>query len=366
VRLRLIVLIVGILGALLADSAALAQQAANCSRLDTTLRSLTRNTDFRELQSNTEQLRTLAGQLRDMESLFVRGGCQTAMSAGQSISPECRTVARRISQGRNTYSTIARRVETGQAVARQREVVLQDIARFGCGTGSSATVDSGRQPTLLEQIFGSLSNGFDYDEGSIRDRDYYYFGLETVRTVCVRICDGYYWPVSFSTVTDYLGNDSAMCQRQGGGADVALYYYKNPGEDAEQMISVNGGRYIDLENAFRYRREFVAECAPVRDFGLGNIEIRQVAGQSRAFITLGEADFPIPQRDPRRAESSPNIVQAEVMHIPLPRPRPDPDGKVPLVTEIATTATREVQFGDKTVRIVGPDTPYARAVEAGS
>ena len=363
-RLRLLAAICGLVGLLAADGAALAQQSANCAQLDNTLRSLTRNSDFRALEQNTQRLRQIADDLRDVESLFVRGGCQRILNAGQALPQQCRNVARRIVQGRDQYETIARSVETGQAVARQREVVLQDIARFGCGTGSSATVN--RRPTLLEQLFGSVGGGFDYGDQSIRDQDFYYFGMETLRTVCVRVCDGYYWPVSFSTVEDYLGDDAALCRRQGNGADVDLYYYRNPGQDAEQMINLQGQRYADLENAFRYRQEFVAECVPERDLGLGSITIEEFGGQSRAVVSFGENVFPMPLRDPRqRADPVPEIVRAEVIHVPLPRPRPNPDAFAPMVTEIETASVRQVQFGDKTVRIVGPDTPYARAVEGG-
>jgi Protein of unknown function (DUF2865) len=367
VRLRLLAAVCGLLGVLAGDGTALAQQSANCAQLDNTLRSLTRNSDFRTLEQNSQQLRKLADDLRDLESVFVRGGCQRVLNAGQDLPQQCRAVARRIVQGRNQYETINRSMETGQAVARQREVVLQDIARFGCGTGSSATVNR-REPTLLEQLFGGGgSAGFDYGDESIRNEDYYYFGMETVRTVCVRLCDGYYWPVSFSTVTDYLGDDAALCRQQSNGADVQLYYYRNPGEDAEQMISVGGQQYTDLPNAFRYRREYVPECAPVRDLGLGTINIEEFGGQSRAVINFGENTFPLPMRDPRRrAASAPEIVQAEVIVVPLPRPRPNPDGFAPVVTEITTASVRQVQFGDKTVRIVGPDTPYVQATGAGT
>lgn len=41
--------------------------------------------------------------------------------------------------------------------------------------------------------------------------DYHDGGEETYRTVCVRTCDGYFWPISFSTTEDYFDRDQAQC-----------------------------------------------------------------------------------------------------------------------------------------------------------
>src|SRR5262249_52280527 len=35
----------------------------------------------------------------------------------------------------------------------------------------------------------------------------------TFRTVCVRTCDGYYYPISYATVPGNFRNDEQMCQR---------------------------------------------------------------------------------------------------------------------------------------------------------
>ena len=55
--------------------------------------------------------------------------------------------------------------------------------------------------------------------------------------------------------------------------------------------------------------------------------------------------------------------------IPLPRPRPAGPGEVarqPSAASPAEPDIRVVQFGDKRVRVVGPDTPYAQAGQAGT
>ena len=43
--------------------------------------------------------------------------------------------------------------------------------------------------------------------------------------------------------------------------EVALYTYRNPGEDVSQAVSLSGTPYKQLANAFRYRQEFNSACS---------------------------------------------------------------------------------------------------------
>ena len=76
----------------------------------------------------------------------------------------------------------------------------------------------------------------------------------------MRKCDGYYFPISFSTVPARFSADEQTCQSMCPGSDVALYIYRNPGEDVSQMVSLAGEPYSALPTAFRYRKEYDAAC----------------------------------------------------------------------------------------------------------
>jgi len=344
-------------------------QSQNCSTLASSLNSLNRNRDFRSLQRNTQQLREVAAALQDVESRFVRGGCAEALRAQQRLSRECRNLARGINRGRNDYNNLAARVETGQAVAQQRELTLQQIARFGCGIGSSGRVietDPNQRSfgNLFDRLFG---NGNDFVEDPFYD---YGFGnMSTLRTVCVRKCDGYYWPVSFSTVGEYLQQDASQCVSQCPGSEVELYYYRNPGEDADDMVNLNGEPYRALENAFRYRSEYdqACTCKQQIDYGAVVISASTSDEQSRAMIEFNDLNFPLPQRDPRRPVER---VVAEVIHVPLPRRRPVRPGEAapvaPFRAPIASADLKTFDVGGKKVRLVGPDTPYVQSAAEGS
>ncbi len=81
----------------------------------------------------------------------------------------------------------------------------------------------------------------------------------TVRTVCVRLCDGYYFPISFSTTRSRLGKDEQACRSRCSG-DARLFYYRTSGGSPETMVDRRGNAYADLETAFLYRTRFDKSC----------------------------------------------------------------------------------------------------------
>jgi hypothetical protein len=83
----------------------------------------------------------------------------------------------------------------------------------------------------------------------------------TYRTLCVRSCDGFYFPISFATGTSKFQDDERTCQRLCPASEAMLFVHRNPGEDVSQAVSLAGKRYTALPNAFRYRQEYNASCS---------------------------------------------------------------------------------------------------------
>lgn len=84
-------------------------------------------------------------------------------------------------------------------------------------------------------------------------------GGDTYRTVCVRLCDGFYTPLSFSTTRDKLEQDADRCEATCGG-QARMFYYKNPGAEIEDMEDLDGKPYKKLPTAFLYRATYNAQC----------------------------------------------------------------------------------------------------------
>jgi hypothetical protein len=72
----------------------------------------------------------------------------------------------------------------------------------------------------------------------------------------VRTCDGFFFPVSYQTYANRLAQDATVCQSS-CAAPAELYVYRNPGQEIDQAISLNGAAYADLPAAFKYRKAYI-------------------------------------------------------------------------------------------------------------
>ncbi len=81
------------------------------------------------------------------------------------------------------------------------------------------------------------------------------------RTVCVRTCDGFYFPISYATNSSRFAQDEKTCQRMCPAAEAMLFSYRTTGEDITQATSISGQPYTALPNALKYRQEFNPSCS---------------------------------------------------------------------------------------------------------
>ncbi len=107
---------------------------------------------------------------------------------------------------------------------------------------------------------GGASNDWRSDPTRPVTSAYSRWGKGQYRTMCVRMCDGYYFPVSFKTTSRQLQADAQFCNSDCYNAPTKLFYYSNPGGSIENMRALDGMLYKDIANAFKYRKEYVKEC----------------------------------------------------------------------------------------------------------
>jgi len=160
------------------------------------------------------------------------------------------------------------------------------------------------------------------------------------RTLCVRSCDGYYFPISFGATPDQFARDQNSCQAQCPGAEL---YYTRPDEEPNKMMSLAGKPYTALPNAFKYRKTGPLPACSCH-----------VASAPNAGVTiLGNGSKPLPSNS--------------ASTVPLPTPRPDaPDileqkAPTPASDKSAATAanapqpsTANTEQEKPKVRVVGP------------
>jgi uncharacterized protein DUF2865 len=92
-------------------------------------------------------------------------------------------------------------------------------------------------------------------------RDDTAFGRDgtTYRTLCVRLCDGFYFPISSATTGSGLSRDADACSAN-CSSEARLFYDPLGGGNVDSMVDLTGLAYSTLPNAFRYRKALVPEC----------------------------------------------------------------------------------------------------------
>jgi hypothetical protein len=208
-------------------------------------------------------MRRPSSELDRVTSQAKRMGCDSSgffsLFSGQSA--QCGPVNNQIQQMRANLEQITTSLERlrggfgGSERDSQRRSVLAALAQNNCGPQYA---NAARGPgSFLETLFGNNNNnnnpmtpGVDLGPQS-----------GTYRTVCVRTCDGFYFPISFATVPARFPDDERTCKNLCPAAEASLFSYRNPGEDMNQAVSINGQPYSSSPNAFRYRQEFNPSCA---------------------------------------------------------------------------------------------------------
>lgn len=243
-----------------ADASAQAPNAY-CQRLETQLAAIDRgNAD----PSRAEQMRrydeTLNRQQFEMDRLTAQArrldcGSSGLFSIFQTPAPQCDGLNRQIEQLRGNITRMRsemQQLDGNLDRAEQRRAVLTALGGNNCGPQYRS---AGGSRNFLETLFGGGSSsgggGYSTAEGA----------SGTFRTICVRTCDGYYYPISYATSPARFRDDEQTCQRTCPAAQVSLYTYRNPGEDVAQAVSLGGAPYSSLPTAFRYRQQYDKACS---------------------------------------------------------------------------------------------------------
>ena len=79
------------------------------------------------------------------------------------------------------------------------------------------------------------------------------------RTVCVRLCDGYSFPINFSTSADDLDRDAAQCERS-CSSPARLFTQRNLGEEFSELVDLKGQPYSRLKTANLFRTSYDESC----------------------------------------------------------------------------------------------------------
>ncbi len=221
-----------------------------------------RGSDNRNLLPMVQtELRQVEQTYRDSEKQLDRADCYEYFLFSKTLrrTRRCVDLANQADSARQRIEDLEvqlRQLEGSPGRSYQDEIV-RELARNNCGASY--------QQQARRQSGGGVSNFWDDGEsGDYRGGGGSSFGslpYATYRTVCVRLCDGYYFPVSFSTLPNHFQRDEEVCQSK-CAAPAQLFYHQNPGAGMEQAVDARTNQpYTSLKTAFRYRKQYINGCS---------------------------------------------------------------------------------------------------------
>ncbi len=217
------------------------------------------NISQQKLPAIRAEMKKLDNQLHASQNKLDKMGCYEYFLFTKTLrrTKRCMRLARTVEKSRRRLADLeAERLRLSNSNRHSRkDEIVRELARNQCG--EAYTQEARRRNT---NPFASLWQDQD-SGGSGYANDYNRLPFATYRTLCVRLCDGYYFPVSFSTLPAHFERDAAKCQSK-CVAPTELFYHQNPGAGIDDMVAYSTNkRYTDLKSAFRYRKEYVQGCS---------------------------------------------------------------------------------------------------------
>ena len=278
-----------------------------------------------------------------------RMGCDSSgfFSLFNGQSAQCGPVNTQIQQMRGNLDQITSSLERlrsggigGNERENQRRSVLTALAQNNCGPQYA---NAARGPgNFIDNLFGNNNPtppaGVDLGPQS-----------GTFRTVCVRTCDGAYFPVSFATYQARFQDDEKTCKALCPATEASLFAYRNPGEDINQAVSISGQSYSALPNAFKFRTEFNPSCAckaagQTWSDALKSVDDKAQVEQQGDIIVTEESAKKMQQRAQPSQKTAPAAKKGAATTATAPAPAAAP------AADSAPAATDE----KKSIRTVGP------------
>ncbi|ESX73228.1 DUF2865 domain-containing protein [Mesorhizobium sp. M0142] len=209
---------------------------------------------------------------------------------------------------------------------RDRARILTSLDANGCRDEAAPSKpapvreasDENGNGNLLEQLLGSESDAPDQREEPSQAEELSQPGnIRTLlnnadmgqprgefRTMCVRTCDGYFFPMSNAASLGDFERDQKNCESSCPGTEMQVFYTRGMNSDSASMTSsVTGRPYIELPTAYLYKQSDMPRPPACGCNAAQNFEI--IAGNP-----------PSPERSEANVETTP--------FIPVPVARPDP------------------------------------------
>jgi hypothetical protein len=137
------------------------------------------------------------------------------------------------------------------------------------------------------------------------------FPSGNVRTLCVRTCDGGFFPISSQTSAMNFARDAAQCQQMCPGTETELFFHAPERSETIDMVSAVTGRpYRELPNAFLYRSRR-SDADPACACNLQQYYQRMTPRPALPDYQSSVIDI-APKKSPQQAQPLPPMAEREL------------------------------------------------------
>lgn len=268
---------------------------------------------------------------------------------GEPPSPQCGSINAQLNQLSGAIAAYDRAaVDDGgqrQALAARYEAE--------CRNPQPMQARLGRPRNFFEELFGVGPA----DNQGIMDPNQ---GLETMdetprggpMAICVRDCDGGFFPISYSARSSNLDDLAAMCRALCPNAQVQLYT-ASQWKGVNSALSIDGEAYSDHPNAHKFEKVYDPACGckpPGQSWAEALAEAEQLIAERHSKDQVVTAE----QAEQLSRPLAPGAPRGRKGKGPVPAPEPEPAVAAPAAQ--AQPVEQGAAAAPETYReIIGPD-----------
>lgn len=146
----------------------------------------------------------------------------------------------------------------GSDELQQQRLGLKTAIETTCVPGAA----NGQAKAGVGSLVGGAQSGLQSSEMPDDPFSRPELGLQSgFRTICVRSCDGYFFPINQFGTNDRIATDIELCKASCPGAVVNLYLQPNDREVDGAIEAQTGLAYTALPTAYHYRTSLDSSCS---------------------------------------------------------------------------------------------------------
>jgi len=271
------------------------------------------------------QASQIRGEIIQLQAQRSRFGCDRGFLFFGDRPPQCSQIDARLRALQGAYANAQSQAQGNPA---RRQALMAAIARY-CSPGGQ------REPNFFERLFGGGQaappppDQQQYEMNTHRQATENSPRYGGSRVVCVRACDGYFFPLP----SNRREGAEDMCQALCPNTQTLVYFMSGDGV-IERAGNREGKPYTELPNAGKYKKSFDPACTCRK----ADESWATALQPAENMLKSGRGDMIVTEEKSEEL-SRPKAVAAS--RKPEPAPAPEADEEAPVDPSTLPTASNE-------------------------